>query len=578
MTCALFRYIYQRLYDKKDPKIVHYTIDGNFYKYKYANNYNKFLDFFNYITADPTSFLYNRDKYIETFCHIQKIYHAFIKFKNICRFKYCKKIDLDQDLIGNDLKDIKSNYKIKIIENNTVYELSIRDVLKNIFLSLTNNAEYFFEPKKPINPFTGLELSKHNLYNIYFAYKNTSLKTQIPFEYYFICDFDMKNYKKYSEGLVNKDIIQVNVRNMDHVTLLLNINRIFKHYKYKKIYFSHDFPKETIRKIFTPYVEVFMYIKFGQDQNRIFWSKKLLRQQVSRFVKYMKDNNPTFGRVIRVLNKVPSQGGKRGFKRVVQDDHVRWDPHFPYIRENKEPNDTSIFGSLQSNTDNLNSTLPSDSESESEDSDDEPTIIVNEEPERQFHNFSNFSYMSSFQQVSRSASIESDMDMDNSNIFALMPSLIGRSTDYISNNDISNNDISNNDINIINDDETLRNYMNNNSNTINEINNNIVATSILTRLIQIRMTNLNNSPDDIFSLLDQLIRHQIKIIAGKLLIKYLSNQLTDTLRERIINEITGDDSDPILNDVVSNLHSFHDNISIQSNTDLSNTDLSNNDL
>ena len=575
MTCALFTYIYQRLYDKRDPKIVHYSIDGNFYKYKYANNYNKFLDFFNYITADPTSFLYNREKYIETFCYIQKIYHAFIKFKNICRFKYCKKIDLEQDLIGNDLKDIKSNYKIKIIENNAVYELSIRDVLKNIFLSLTNNAEYFFEPKKPINPFTGLELSKHNLYNIYFAYKNTSLKTQIPFEYYFICGFDMKNYKKYSEGLVNKDIIQVNVRNMDHDSLMMNINRMFRDYGFKKLYFSDDFPKETIRKIFTPYVEVFMYIKFGQDQNRIFWSKKLLRQQVTRFVKYMKDNNPTFGRVIRVSNKRPTMTGKRGFKRVVQDDHVRWDPHFPYIRENKEPTDTSIFGSLQSNTYNLNSTLPSDSESESEDSDDEPTIIVNEDPERQFHNFSNFSYMSSFQQVSRSASIESDMDIAYNSLAT--PRIIGRSAGYISNNDISNNDISNNDIsnnlNIIDNDDSLTTYINNNSNTINEIHNNIVANSILTRLIQIRMTNLNDSPDTIFSLLDGLIKNQIKIIAGKLLVKYLSNHLTDEMRERITNEITGDNSDPILNDVISNLQSFYDNISILSNNDLSNNDL-----
>lgn len=575
MTCTLFTYIYQKLYDNRDPKIVHHTIDGNFYKYKYANNYNKFLDFFNYITGDSTSFLYNREKYIETFCYIQKIYHAFIKFKNVCRFKYCKKFDLDQDLIGNDLKDIKSNYKIKIIENNTVYELSIRDVLKNIFLSLTNNAEYFFEPKKPINPFTGLELSKQNLYNIYFAYKNTSLKTQIPFEYYFICGFDMRNYKKYSEGLVNKDIIQVNVKNMDHVTLLLNINRIFKHYKYKKIYFSDDFPKERIREIFTPYVELFMYIKFGQDQNRIFWSKKLLKQQVNRFVKYKNEHNPGFGRVIRVSNKRPNVRGKRTFKRVVQDDHVRWDPHFPYIRENKEPNDTSIFGSLQSNTDNLNSTLPSDSESETEDSDDEPTIIVNEQPDIQFHSFRNFSYMSSFQQVSRSASLESDMDIAYNSLAT--PSIIGRSTGYISNNDISNNDISNN-LNIIDNDDSLTSYMNNNSNTINEINNNIVANSILTRLIQIRMTNLNDSPDTIFSLLDGLIKNQIKIIAGKLLVKYLSNQLTDEMRERITNEITGDNSDPILNDVVNNLQSFYDNISLISNNDLSNNDLSNNDL
>lgn len=552
MTCALFTYIYQKLYDNRDPKIVHYTIDGNFYKYKYANNYNKFLDFFNYITADPTSFLYNREKYIETFCYIQKIYHAFIKFKNVCKFKYCKKFDFDQDLIGNDLKDIKSNYKIKIIENNTVYEVSLRDVLKNIFLSLTNNAEYFFEPKKPINPFTGLELSKYNLYNIYFAYKNTSLKTQIPFEYYFICGFDMKNYKKYSEGLVNKDIIQVNVKNMDNDTLIMNINRMFRQYGFKRIFFSDDFPKQRIREIFTPYVELFMYIKFGQDQNRVFWSKKLLKQQMNRFVKYKKEHNPVFGRVLRVSCKGPTERGKRSFKHVVKDDHVRWDPHFPYIRENKEPSETCIFGSLQSNTDNLNSILPSDSESDSEDSDDEPTIIVNEQPDTQFHSFRNFSYISSFQQVSRSASIESDMD--------------------ITNNDISNNDISNN-LNIIDNDDSLTTYINNNSNTINEIHSNIVANSILARLIQIRMTNLNDSPDTIFSLLDDLIKCQIKIIAGKLLVKYLSNHLTDEIRERITNEITGDNPDLILNNVVSNLHSFYDNISVVSNNDLSNNDL-----
>jgi hypothetical protein len=562
MTCALFTYIYQRLYDNRDPKFVHYTIDGNFYKYKYANNYNKFLDFFNYITADPTSFLYNREKYIETFCYIQKIYHAFIKFKNICRFKYCKKFDLDQDLIGNDLKDIKSNYKIKIIENNTVYELSIRDILKNIFLSLTNNAEYFFEPKKPINPFTGLELSNQNLYNIYFAYKHTSLKIQIPFEYYFICGFDMRNYKKYSEGLVNKDIIQVNVRNMDNDSLMMNINRMFRDYGFKKLYFSDEFPNERIREIFTPYVELFMYIKFGQDQNRVFWSKKLLKQQMNRFVKYKREHNPGFGRVIRVSNKRETMTGKRSYKRVVQDDHVRWDPHFPYIRENKEPNDTSIFGSLQSNTANLNSTLPSDISSESEDSDDEP--------DTQFNSFRNFSYMSSFQQVSRTASLESDIDTAYNSLAT--PSIIGRTIDYISNNDISNNDISNN-INNIDNDDSLTSYINNNSNTINEIHSNIVANSILTRLIQIRMTNLNDSPDTIFSLLDGLIKNQIKIIAGKLLVKYLSNRLTDEMRERITNDITGNNSEPILNDVVTNLQSFYDNISLISNNDLSNNDL-----
>ena len=71
----------EKLYENKDPNVFHYTMDGVLYKYTYNNNHNKFIDFINYITLEPSSFLYNREKYIESFCHIQKIYHAFIKFK-----------------------------------------------------------------------------------------------------------------------------------------------------------------------------------------------------------------------------------------------------------------------------------------------------------------------------------------------------------------------------------------------------------------------------------------------------------------------------------------------------------------
>ena len=544
MTCTLFTYIYQKLYENKDPKIVHYTMDGVLYKYRYNNNDNKFIDFINYITLDPSSFLYNREKYIEAFCHVQKIYHAFIKFKNVFKFKYLKKYDLDQDLLGNDLKDIKSNYKIKLIESNTIYEFSIRDVLKNIYLSLTNNSQFFFEPTHPINPYTGLEFSTHNLYNIYFAYKNTLLKTQTPFEYYFICGFNMKNYKKYSEGLVNKDMIRVNVKNMDITTFKLNIVRIFRYYNYKTICFSDDFPKERIRDIFTPYVELYTYINYGQDQNRIFWSKKLLKQQVKRFVSYMKEHNPIFGRVIRKMNKGPSMSGKHTFKRIVQDDHVRWDPHFPYIRETKN-DENNVFGQYLSNTNNLPEPTVSDSDnSESEDSDDE---TVEEIPIPIFnYNFNN-SYVSTIEQLSRTASINSEIDDDMDD-----------------ETDISNNHA------IIDNQESLRNYMNNNPTSINEIHSNMIENSILTRLIQIRMTNLTNSPDIVYSLLDDLIKNQIKIIAGKLLIKYLSNQLTDTMRERIVNEIVGDNSEPVLSDIVTNLQGFHDSISIDSEIDPSN--------
>jgi hypothetical protein len=94
------------------------------------------------------------------------------------------------------------------------------------------------------------------------------------------------------------------------------------------------------------------------------------------------------------------------------------------------------------------------------------------------------------------------------------------------------------------------------------------------------MTHLNSSSDIIFSLLDELITNQMKIIAGKLLVKYLSNQLSDSMRDRVIdNFMTNEDGEPNIRDVINNLHIFHDNITITNdNITITNDNIPNNDI
>jgi hypothetical protein len=672
MTCTLFTYIYSKLSeDKKNKFLNKIFICGAFWKFKYDNNYNKFTEFYNYVNSEPEKlFLYNKEEYIDAFCHIQKIYHAFLKLKNVVKYKYYKKYNCDEDLLGNKLSDIKDTYKIKLIENNTVYNLSLKDLLKNISTLLTYNEGYFLEPRYPINPFTGLQLSKHNLYNIYFAYKKTFLRVQMPLEHFFICDFNLKNYKKYSEGLVNHELIRINVKNMEIDEFKLTIKRLFRQYTCKPPNFCDDFPKQRIRDIFNPYVQLFMYIKYGQDKNRVFWSKKLLKQQVKRFSNYMRENNPIFGRVIRKL-KMSKDGKSRVFKKVVVDDHVRWDRNFPYIKENKELPGFGIFRTTYGENDDNNQDDNQDAEiSESEanteidDSDDEevidtpfstglPTIRhmhsetnyftrsvrrstvwdnlyreadIESSPPFHVTSLHGFSRVPSFHFEPRTpprtpqitppitptgidlsdnfttstigtvtsidltnnlttSTIGRSYDIDLSDDFAVLfedndeidstledenINDISGNQDTINNNDeidsISEheniNDISGNQ-DIINNNDELQSYINNNPHTINEINNNVMACSILTRLIQIRMFHLNSSSDTIYSLLDQLITNQIKIIAGKLLVKYLSNQLSDSMRETVINTIIADEGGgELLSEIISNLQTFHDNITV----------------
>ena len=588
MTCSLFSYICMKMMEHNSHKDINSVeLIGALWKYKHINNHNKFMDFHAYITSDPASiFLYDKDKFIDTFCNIQKNYHAILKLKNMVKYKYYKKFDNDEDLIGDSLNDMKDKHKVRIIESNTIYTLSLRDLLKAINLSLLHNDDFFMESKYPINPFTGLHLSKQNLYNIYFAYKNTSFKVQMPFEHFFTCEFNLKHYMHYSEGLVNSDIINANVRNIDNDTFIIWTKQMFIRHNKNPPIFSDQFPRTIIRKIFTPYIELSMYIKYGQDKNRVFWSKKLLKQQIIRFSKYMKNHNPAFGRVIRKFNWSPTGKRMPGFKEVIMDDHVRWDSHFPYMHENKKLYDFMDLGeayfSLEINENNIgdndtivddtivddtivDDTIVDDDDDDTiVDDDDDDTIVDDDDDDELYDSDGNIIYHPPLPIHSH--------DRWNNYIHQLRPeSRFNFFSDFGNENiiDASGNeniiDASGNE-NIIDNHDGLQNHINSNLRIIAEIQSNTVIDGILGRLIQLRLVNGNNpSPDGgAYDLVNELIATQLKIVAGKMLITYFGNLLTGNMRDRILDGFIGiEPESSIHTTIVDNIHEFYNNITLQ---------------
>ena len=386
-------------------------------------------------------------------------------------------------------------------------------------------------------------------------------------------------------------------------------------------YISNDFPKEKIREIFTPYLKLWFYIKYGRDETRIFWSKKLLKQQIIRFCNYIKKNNPSFGMVLVIMKKNKITGKYSSVKKV-KDDFVRWDPHFPRMNENKVMlYDT--FSNVNYNSDT--SVVPVD-DSDDEDSvssyennndsyvrlwDNEtprifhpttpdtspprtpplihplrdqppPTPINNERSPTPIINETIIEITdTSLNNIPRGYSLESiTSSLDNLSVDD--PSTPIPSTPI--HNSRFRNDINyfnilqstdpyvpvNNEDNEITNEDELRETLNSNTSVINGLHSNIIRNSLLTRFLQLRVAALESSQPnnrDIFVYLNEIVESKLASLAGKLLIKYIgrniSSEVLDSLQNNIIS-LHSENNDNSYNRFVTQLQELNSSITINS--------------
>ena len=136
-----FQYIAEKIIDREknnklEPKDINFFSLCSYYiNTKDIYNLNSKYDlFFNFITNLFIS-NENKERYIELFSKIQKIYFSFIKFKN--QYKYKKsKILIETDLLLNPLsKDNK--HCLHIIQNKYIDLFSLNDIINRFQNALT---------------------------------------------------------------------------------------------------------------------------------------------------------------------------------------------------------------------------------------------------------------------------------------------------------------------------------------------------------------------------------------------------------------------------------------------------------
>ena len=254
---------------------------------------------------DNTDVLQIAKIYIKT----KKIKNKLEKIVRLYKQKKAISYDCNTDLYLNCLDDFKDKYKITIIENKTKYKFRLSNLINYWVESLTNNEALFSKPIPLTNPHTNLDISKYNLYNIYFKLLNTGFNIPLCINAFFQCDMDItifafKYYTMLKEKTIEHFIKQTNniYDKWDQVINMLHDYRKFINYLTFSNFVSYQTKISICKKLKIPLNH---YLRYKFSCNPLI--KKNENIEAKKKIKKYLIENPNFGlkRGSEVIRYVP---------------------------------------------------------------------------------------------------------------------------------------------------------------------------------------------------------------------------------------------------------------------------------
>jgi hypothetical protein len=293
--------------------------DINYYLDKDTNKKNeniakiKFRKIDN-LNCDKIFFIRKTDELKEIinniFSECQKLYFKLINLKTKILYKTSKIYDYDEDLRSNKLNTIKKEQLFEIIENKTIYIFRVTDLVNIIENSLSScEYELIHKPIFPKNPFTNLNLSLSNLYNLYFKVKYSYLKMPILFHNFFLCHLNLRKFEVSCDVLIREQAIVHFLKNLNQQQYHCNIMKMLKFVKRtiktdnKQIIkicsnINKEFPADILVESLKPYYHLF--VKFRNTLNN--YKSEIYKDLFIKHIRAFYEHNKIFGRKIITSN------------------------------------------------------------------------------------------------------------------------------------------------------------------------------------------------------------------------------------------------------------------------------------
>lgn len=248
-----------------------------------------------FITENDKEIL--KDLYISVKNHINKLN----SFSRNYKFKKSVKYDINTDLHLNSLELIPDKEKIMIIENNTLYNFKLRDLISCWKLALLNSQGLFAKPIHVKNPYTNLPISVNNLYNIYFKCLNIYVNIPMCITIFFKCNMDIGKFSSHYYTTL-KEVAIINFINANNYYELFEqtLNLLHDHRKLVNYitFTTYCSPSSRVKaiKLFKPLLLNYLLSKFSCNPI-------VKEQKLNILKKQLKD----------LVSELPNFGFERGF-------------------------------------------------------------------------------------------------------------------------------------------------------------------------------------------------------------------------------------------------------------------------
>uniref|UniRef100_A0A6C0HYN8 Uncharacterized protein n=1 Tax=viral metagenome TaxID=1070528 RepID=A0A6C0HYN8_9ZZZZ len=229
---------------------------------------------------------------------VSKIWESFKTIVKKWRWKRAK-IYNTEDLYMNDIREGQKN-SITILKNNTKYVFGLKELIGNFNRQLSNSCNMFVEPLPCKNPYTNECFNKSDLYNIYFAIKESTFLMPKLIHDYFLSDFCLSKFMNENENIIHENYVENYTNNITNDILINIIKEMLTEHKINCIKIHKDFPKSLLRDKMTPYLKLYFINKLSKNK----WKKAESYIKLHKMLHELANYSPAFGRKKYISTKL----------------------------------------------------------------------------------------------------------------------------------------------------------------------------------------------------------------------------------------------------------------------------------
>lgn len=284
---------WSEIYKNDELKDLNYSY--KYFYYIFMGLHESKFEFLHKIVSNMFLNEIDKEKILDIFFKVQKVYNAFSRLARVYKFKKSE-LQINHDLY---LNPITTQKYMTILQNGKKYMFTATDLINIINTALSNAPHFFVEPLIAKNPYNNIPFDKSTFYNIYFFLRKTDYKMPVLIENYFLANFDITLFYFENEAIIRDVAIHNFVFKSDTKVLYPSvINMINKYDTKNMLSISEEFPKDKLVNIMRPYLHLYYITKYSFMFNKKENAYAELTYKFRQFINF----NPKFGRKYIINN------------------------------------------------------------------------------------------------------------------------------------------------------------------------------------------------------------------------------------------------------------------------------------